>query len=332
MKPILIVDAYIEDDNQEKLLNNFLGRVLNIYPIFLISNSKINQNTLDKVDYFFYDKKNNLFEDEYDNYESFYLWGIVDKFKLHNLYVHKQRHGLSVLINLFRSLKIVKELDFTHFIRVEYDAILGKKTLEDYKNIFNELNVYGKKLKCFVNQNNKVQSFQYFAGEIDFFLNNFIKIKSEKEYQQFINQKYGNNNFVTVEKIMFDLINDLNCENIIILNDLSFELDDTIWNQSASKSHIPKNMVKCQSELYSLKDTDKIILFSKSNTNDKIFRKIILKTDTDDIVFNYFFNEEGIWYFEYIDKKINNIIIYDNDEIILNEKINKIHNYIEILD
>ncbi len=65
---------------------------------------------VNKVNYFFYDKRNQLFVEKYSKYDLVNYWTVYDGFKVSNYFPHSQNHGLSVLINLFRSVKIAKEL------------------------------------------------------------------------------------------------------------------------------------------------------------------------------------------------------------------------------
>ena len=106
MKSILILDAFITDETDENLLTNFIDSSRSIGDdILLMSNSKISKTTQDKVDYFFYDKRNHLFVEEYDNYGYVNYYTQYDSFKISNVFPRTQPHGLSVLINLFRSVK-----------------------------------------------------------------------------------------------------------------------------------------------------------------------------------------------------------------------------------
>jgi len=331
MKPVVIIDAFIENKKQENLLDNFLNSICGIYDIFLISNTKISQDILDKVNYFFYDKKNNLFKNEYDNYEGFYMWYTLDRFKIFTHAEHKQKHGLSVLINLFRSLEFAKELEYTHFIRLEGDAILGEKTIQEFKNFFNELKVNNKKLKFYLNENTNSHSFQFFGGEINTFLKNFTKIKKEEDYLYFINQNYGNNDFITVEKLMFDSIKKIPNDDVIIEDDLILVLTDTVWNQSTSNAHLDEHMKKCQTDLYKVKNDNRLILYSRSNSDGRMSRKVVLKTKNSEIIFDYQINNLGDWFINYIDEEITHMILYDNNHIVYEKEIREIKNYIELL-
>ena len=129
MKPILILDAFIGNEDDEKILHRFIDSAKTIEDdILLMSNTKISKTIQGKVDYFFYDKRNQLFVEEYSKYDYVNYWTKYDSFKVSNCFPHTQNHGLSVLISLFRSVKIAKELGYTHFYKMEYDSKLTEKT------------------------------------------------------------------------------------------------------------------------------------------------------------------------------------------------------------
>lgn len=330
MKTITIVDAFISDSNQKGLLNDFLLTVNKIDPVLLITNSVLDKDIIDKVDYLLYDKNNNLFENIYDNYDKFFLWGIVDKFKFTTVHYHTQKHGLSVLVNLFRSIKFAKELGYTHFRRIEYDMIVGENTLQDFINTPLECFNGNKKAKFFIDENNKVNSFQYFFSEIDFFINNFPEIKNEEDYINLLKTEYGNLNFVTVEKIMYNNIIKLDNNDVCLKNNLIYELNDSTWNQSASNSHLLEQMQDCSTELY--KHNEKIFIFTFNKQNKILNRKVIIYYHNNETnILEYNFNHEGEWFLDEIKDNLFKIEIYDNDVLILEKQVIQIENYLEVL-
>ena len=66
---------------------------------------------------------------------------MYDWFKVSNCFPHTQNHGLSVLISLFRSVRIAKDLGYTHFYKMEYDARLTEKTKTKIKDLNDELGI-----------------------------------------------------------------------------------------------------------------------------------------------------------------------------------------------
>jgi enoyl-[acyl-carrier-protein] reductase (NADH) len=66
-----------------------------------------------------------LFQDIFTDVKDINLWKIMDGFKVNEHTSGLQKHGLSVLVNLFNALKMAKNLGYTHFQRVEADDIFG---------------------------------------------------------------------------------------------------------------------------------------------------------------------------------------------------------------
>ena len=59
MKSILILDAFISDKVDEGILSGFIDSSKTISnDVLLMSNTKISEEIQDKVNYFFYDKRN----------------------------------------------------------------------------------------------------------------------------------------------------------------------------------------------------------------------------------------------------------------------------------
>jgi hypothetical protein len=179
MKSILILDAFITDDADEKVLNNFLDSSKSFGDdVLLMTNTKISKEIQDKVDFFFYDKRNQLFTEKYDNYEYVNYYTEYPDFFIYNVFEHTQPHGLSVLISLFRSVRIAKDLGYTHFYKMEYDAVLGEETKNKIKALNDSCLNDNKKGVFFIRKNADYTGTEahYFFCEIDYFLNNFWNI------------------------------------------------------------------------------------------------------------------------------------------------------------
>jgi hypothetical protein len=111
MKSIILLDAFVTDKQEEGTLINFIDSIKTIGDdLLLMSNTTTSKEVQEKVDYFFYDKQNRLFSEKYSKYDYVNYWTSYDWFKVSNWFPHTQNHGLSVLISLFRSVKIAKEL------------------------------------------------------------------------------------------------------------------------------------------------------------------------------------------------------------------------------
>ena len=321
MRPILILDAFISDKSDEKILSNFIDSSKTISDdILLMSNTKISEKIQDKVNYFFYDKRNQLFTEEYNNYEIVNYYTHYDNFKVSNIFPHTQPHGLSVLISLFRSVKIAKELGYTHFIKMEYDAILGEETKIKLGKIFDECLMMGKKGIFYVNEHSSM-SVHYFLCEIDYFLNNFWNITCEQDYIDYLKIYYNNRDFQIMEKFMAENVKRLNPNDVFIFNNFYEEFADTLWNSKASRVYYDKKYNECITKFYlNIKNPNEVVVYSKNVKSTPDFRKIIVKfNDGTEREIIHEFGGYGVWIYNLLPNNVEKMMIYDKDGLFLYE-------------
>lgn len=327
-KEIIIIDAFITNYINEQKLIRFIERIkLTNIPILLISNSVIKSEIINEVDYFIYDSNNRLFDDVFDSYEKFILWEIIDGVKFNTYHYHKQKHALSVMVNLFTSLTFIKSLGFEYFHRIEYDTILGDKTIDVIKNINNSVCSEDKKGYFILNHNSKTHTFQYFFSEISFFEEFIPKIREQQDYVDFIKHFYNENKFISVEKLMFDLLYNKECIKIVERD--RFEFGDTIWNTVSSDIHLEENQKNCRTSFY--KGVNNNIILSKNNINSEVSRKIILYVDDiNSGELHHNLNQLYEKQIDYINKDVNKIEIIENEKLIEVIHTNSTENYFEI--
>ena len=324
MKPLIILDAFITDEVDENLLTNFIDSSRSIGDdILLMSNSKISKTTQDKVDYFFYDKRNQLFREEYDNYKLLSYYTINSSFKVSNIFPHPQPHGLSVLINIFQAVKIAKNLGYTHFYKMEYDAILGDNTKNKIKEM-NESCILNDKKGVFFRGKNGENSLEahYFFCEIDFFLNNFWSISNEQDYIKYLDYETGNRDFVTMEEFMFKNLMKSNTDYVNIYGNLSDLFLDTHLNSKHTKVYYDEKFNECFTKFYLIKNNpDKVVIYSVNKKIKEDFRKIIvIFTNGSQVEINQEFPCYNSWSYNIIDNNIEKMMIYDKDGLFLHEE------------
>lgn len=310
---IIIVDAYIDNEINNQKLKNFIKQIKKLeIPILIISNTIIDKEIIEEIEYFIYDHENRLFDDNFEDFEKFILWEIIGNYKFNTYHFHKQKHALSVLVNLFNSLKYVESLGYKYFHRIEYDTELGNKTIERIKETNEILKKKEKKGSFVLNNQEKTHTFQYFYCEISHFKKIIPVIRNQEDYKKLIKKFYNNTEFVILEKIMYKL---LECDDSIekIGRD-DWPFDDSYWNTSSSTAHLQSYEKKCRTSYYRGLNND--IIFSKNNTSLPIERKIILKSNNS-IVDELMHRIVGFTYFyNYIPKNIDQIIIIENEEIL----------------
>lgn len=337
MKTILIIDAFINDEADEARLSNFIDSSRNIGDdILLMSNTNISKTIQEKVDYFFYDKRNQLFKEEYDNYEPVSYYNIYEGFKVSNIFPHTQPHALSVLISLFRSVKIAKDLGYTHFYKMEYDARLGVNTTNKIKELNKDCIENGKKGIFYVNEfftNEPKYSMyvHYFLCETDYFLDNFWNITCEQDYIDFLKTNYNNQDFLLMEYFMYENLKKLDPNEIIIHKNFIEEFPDTLWNSSQARVYIDQKYKGCYTKFYLNHQTpDKIFIYSHNNKSEPTTRKIIITfNDETKTELNQNFSGYGVWNFYSCPNNIKKMEVYDDNGFLFEEYCENIINTIE---
>lgn len=334
MKPIIILDAFVTDKQEEGTLIKFIDSIKTTGDdLLLMSNTTTSKEIQDKVDYFFYDKRNQLFVEEYSKYDYVNYWTMYDWFKVSNFFPHTQNHGLSVLISLFRSVKIAKELGYTHFYKMEYDAIVTEKTKIKIKDLNNECILNNKKGIFFIENHNdhSSMSVHYFFCEIDYFLNNFWNVTCEQDYINFLESEFNNRDFLIMERFMYENLKKLNPDEVYIKEGFLTEFDNTLWNTKATRVYDDKKYKECITKFYLKKDNpNKIVIYSKNVKSEPDFRKIVVKfNDNTEMEIIHEFGGYGAWVYNIIPNNVEKMLVYDRDVLLYEEYFKDIMNIID---
>jgi len=204
IKPIIIVDAFFHNDNCIRTFKSYLSFIKKTgLPIMLVTNSKFEQALIDEVDYILYDHNNRLFKKDYLDVETIAMW-YRDNHKYFSIAIQAfQKHGLSVLSNLYHTTNLALSLGYTHFFRIEYDC--NVPSIENIKNIITETQEQNKKGYIYINQN-KYISFQLWYFALDYFTKIFPKINTEEDYIETKRNFSGDENFIIAEEFVLNII------------------------------------------------------------------------------------------------------------------------------
>jgi len=232
VKPILIVDAYFHDKHCIQSFVEYLTFIKKLdIPIMLVTNSDFDKSILKDIDYLFYDCNNRLFQKKYDDIENIVFWFSNDYYYISLGTPGIQKHGLSVLSNLYHSTNLAKSLGYTHFYRVEYDCKIEK--IENVKNIINEVQTQNKKGLIYLHQN-KFVSFQIWYFDLEYFTNNFPKINNENDYIISKREFNYDKDFVSAEEFIYNVIkkSDGEFSNLVVKDAPYMHTDfgDCRWN------------------------------------------------------------------------------------------------------
>lgn len=228
VKTALTTDVFFHTEDN---LRNFIEYSNNMkktnLPLLLMTNSKFDSSVLNHVDYLIYDKENRLFEHTYDNYSTLILYYVTDWGRYNIPTPAKQKHGLSVLSNFYRSLVYLKSLGYTHVIKTEADCRI--KETDKIIEILNDMIEKDKKSLVYIHNDNGLlfTSFHIMYFEIDFLLSLFPQINNEKDYRDFIK----NNSFLPAEEFLTKLL--IPHQEKIIIKDSKYiftDYGDSVWN------------------------------------------------------------------------------------------------------
>ena len=334
MKSIILLDAFVTDKQEEGTLINFIDSIKTIGDdLLLMSNTTTSKEVQEKVDYFFYDKQNRLFAEKYSKYDYVNYWTSYDWFKVSNWFPHTQNHGLSVLISLFRSVKIAKELGYTHFYKMEYDARVTETTKVKIKELNNNCISNNKKGIFFIDkhEDHLSMSVHYFFCEIDYFLNNFWNVTCEQDYINFLESEFNNRNFLIMERFMYENVKKLDPDEVYIKEGFLTEFDSTIWNTKQTRVYNDKKYKECVTKFYLNKNnSNEVVIYSRNVKSEPDFRKIVVKfNDGSEREINQEFNGYGAWSYNIQPNNIEKMLVYDKHELLYEEYFKDIKNIIE---
>jgi glycosyltransferase involved in cell wall biosynthesis len=323
-KTISIIDCFVHDVKVESNLIECINRLKsNGHDIFLVSNTSIKKEILDMVDYHFYDSRNQLFKKDYQGVSDVDFWSNQGHFTVHNLKSGLQKHGLSVLVNLFNALDIAKNIGYTHFQRFETDDLYGVKSMEWISQIPEMVITNGKKGLFYLNESNypKDASFHYFFCEIDYFMKTMPRISKEEDYENYLINLQGTRDFKIVEAYLYD---NLDKDSVLIREgntEMKSDFTDTVWNTVVSASNLPTKYKGCLSGIYRILNKDGAhsgyCLYSHNYLDTEISRKIVVHSeDSDNIVIYHKLVGRNSWWLNDLIGTPTHIDVYEEDLIV----------------
>jgi len=321
---ITIIDSFVHNSSVRSKLIDCINKLKKRnHDILLISNTKIDNEIQDKVNFFLYDSRNQLFQNKYDNYLKTDFWRNHGPFIVHDIVPGLQKHGLSVLVNLFNAIHIAKLLGYTYFERLEVDDIMGQKSLDwidQVPYICKEQKRNG--LFYFNERENKRESdisFHYFYCNIDYFLEQVGRISNEDEYKNFLLTFQHNLDFMIVERYVYEYLKGER-SNIIKKNgvtDISIDFPDTIWNTETTPSNISFEHGDCVTKLYRYfvrgVQQPGVVIFtynygtSYKSRNIEVVKNHIVVDKLEHVV-----TGTNQWYFNILAQDIDEIKVFDS--------------------
>jgi len=332
-KTITIVDSFINNNSVLLKLKTCLENLKkHDNKIMLVTNTTPPKEIIDLVDYLIYNKENKLFKQKYNNIGFVDLWKAYDQFIIHEITEELQRHGLSVMCNLFNSLDLAKSLGYTHFQRIEVDDLYTEEGFKFMNSVPELLNKKNKKSLFYFNE--KDVSFHYFYSEIDFFINNVHRVYDEDSYRLYLKNNGFGDYFKPVEIFLHNNLITKNTDEVLVKSgdvDMNLDFPNTLWNSETSQSTLPDYFKGCTTKIYKIKDQENFIILSFNYNDNIIDRKIIVELQDREEIIYHRLEVNDSWVYHVFDKSLKNIKVYDLTEDRLSyEMENKnIHSYIE---
>lgn len=340
-KIISIIDCFVYKDGIKTKLKSTIERLRKLqHDIFLITNTPIDKDIASSVDYVFYDHNNRLFTMNKYKHNSIVFYKMMGWLSVHDVVPHLQRHGLSVLTNIFRSLTIAKNLGYTHFQRFEVDDIFGEKSIEWIKNVENFCDNQNKKGLFYINKNNTPPdfSFHYYYCDIEYFLKKCHNIYNENDYDEFIKKYNVDSTFIMAEEFLFLNLHD---STEVVLRDgplMPLDFPDTLWNTEVSPCNLDKKYNFCSTKVYrnhkedinkNFIEQDTYILFSYNYSDQVRSRKVVVKFgDNQEYTVIQNLGGRDSWTFEYVPKNTKSIDVFENDILLYTDIITVPESYI----
>jgi glycosyltransferase involved in cell wall biosynthesis len=337
-KIISIIDCFVHDAKVESNLIECVNRLKrNGHDVLLVSNTSIRKDIVDLVDYHFYDSRNQLFRKDYPGVSDVDFWSNQGHFTVHNLKSGLQKHGLSVLVNLFNALDIAKNLGYTHFQRFETDDLYGAESMKWISSLPELVITQDKKGLFYLNETNhpKDASFHYFFCEIEHFLNVMPRISKEEDYEDYLISNQGSRDFKIVEAYIYD---NLDREFVLIRegnSQMKNDFPDTIWNTVVSASNLPTKYNGCLSGIYRLLDSNgehiRYCLYSQNYLDREVLRRIVVHTEHDEVEIHHKLTGRNSWWINDIEGEPTHIDVYEDDLIVYSLTQNEnINSYIQL--
>ena len=202
MKNVIIINSYANTDHRRNVLIDCINKLkkLNI-DIILISNYQDDSHVQSLTDYYIYDSDNFLLPKD----KSPLNWFADDKES-----VHVFHEGTSYIVykNICTSISFAKNLQYKKFLYLEFDVDFSESDIDKIDIILNQCLVDAKMWMCnFESYDIPSIESRLFAGNIDFFLENFILVKSIDDWY---NKYPFSTTSDTLENILPKLVNHTN--------------------------------------------------------------------------------------------------------------------------
>lgn len=335
-KVLTIVDAFVSSESIQNTLTSTLnGLNQNGFEILLSSSHPIPSEVQKLVKYCFFDSRNQLYEyEDYTYTQPWRFWIGCGNFTSHNLTTSVQRHGLSVMCNLFNSLKLAKSLGYTHFQKILYDVDLTEDCYSFLQSVPSLVSASGKKGLVYYNDEkipgthhwNDIPDMNgaYFYMEIDHFLEKIPNIDSEETYRKVLRESFGNLTFLTFERFLYLFFNRKGDQEILVKRGSEYPKDFNGIAESKEISFLnfPKKYHNLFSRVLRNEKNNEYVLLSDNFSGEAESRKFVIFDESGICVGELFHDvKPKHWQLHYLPSSARTIEVYKSEEMIYSERI-----------
>lgn len=344
LKTISIVDSFVHNEKVKTKLETCVKWLkADGHDTLLVSNTPVDKSIISDVKFFLYDSNNRLFQQKYDNVNTVDFWkSLSPNFEIHDVVSGVQKHGLSVLVNLFNALIYAKQQGYTHFQRFEVDDLFGEKSREWIKKVPTYCLSESKKGLIYYNYENGPPdiSFHYFFCEIDYFLSKISRITCEEDYIKYLHDYYGNKEFKIVEVFIYDQLKKNGDRDILQKTgrEMTADFSDTHWNTETSVSNFENTFHGCTTKLYTVRHWNTVarefdkkegyILLTYSYNDNPIKRVIEVEKNTGE---KYSIDQDvsvaGAWVWHGLAADTKAISVYQDGKLLYTQLASDVISY-----
>lgn len=215
MKDFIIhIHLYLTNKESEFTAYENLKRLKQYgFKILITSPKPLPENLYDFIDYFCYDKENQLLVREYKEIEPTILWTKNGNTELRFVVSKLQRHGLAVLRAMIKGCKFASLYGFKYIVRFEYDDCFGEhsmKLIEDTakKIVENDYHFYVYKNDYAGRRNDISVHLMYYR--CDKFLDVFGEVENEETYNHYLDKLGESNQALILEQFILSALEKTN--------------------------------------------------------------------------------------------------------------------------
>jgi hypothetical protein len=187
---ILHLHLYLTDKESEQMAYENIKKLKQHgFTILITSPKPLPEYLYDIIDYFCYDKENQLMVEKYEGIEPTVIWTKTENIELRFVVTALQKHGLAVLRSMIKGCKVASMYGFKYIVKFEPDDCFGEHSMKLIEETFDEItkNDYHFYLfkNCYTDRRHDI-SVHLMYYRCDKFLEVFGNIHDEKIYNEYL--------------------------------------------------------------------------------------------------------------------------------------------------